>query len=275
MKKKFLTAAILLFIFLNSYSQVGKDKGYFALTIGPSFPIGNYAKSDVTNSMLGLAKMGDVVNISYSCLTGKNFGIAATLLGQINPLNIHSMEQSFAQLKLKIASGFVTEPGQPLPNTPGNTYPNWQFEKHSWKLAAVLFGGYGQLPSGNSGKISFITKAMIGIMYAVAPKLKGSSITDTAGAYIEQSSGSAVGFSFLLSGGIKYQLNNKISLLSNLDFLGTGNLTFKNIKATVTTTKGTTGSLNYSIQQSIATGNTKQKISSLNLNFGVAFKFNE
>ena len=127
MKKTFLTAAFLLFIFLNSYSQIGKQKGYLSLTIGPSFPIGNYAKSDVTNSLSGLAKMGGVINISYCRLTGKNFGIAATLLGQINPLNIHSMEQSFAQVKFNsLAPILVSEPGQPIPNLPGNTYPNWK-----------------------------------------------------------------------------------------------------------------------------------------------------
>ena len=98
MKKKFLILSILLFAIMDIYSQNNLDKGYLSLTIGPSFPVGGYAKKDFKDMASGFAKAGGTINISYYRLMGKKTGITATLLGQINPLNTSTIAQIFDQL---------------------------------------------------------------------------------------------------------------------------------------------------------------------------------
>ena len=272
MKKKFLILSILLFVMMDIYSQNNADKEYLSFTIGPSFPVGGYAKKDFQNLSSGFAKTGGVINISYYRLMGKKTGITATLLGQINPLNTSAVAQTFNQVPFN-SFGFGSQPGQ-LPPANETIYPNWHVDNRSWKIAALMFGGYGEFNSGNGSKISFVTRALIGALYASSPSLKASSITDTAAAYLTQSSGSAVGFSFLLGAGIKYKLSSRISLLSGIEYLGTTKLTFKDIKAVVTTTKGREGTLEHTVSQGFTTGNATQKINDLNLNFGIGLNFN-
>ena len=272
MKKKFLILCILLLAIINIYSQNNAEREYFSFTVGPSFPLGGYAKKDFKNVASGFAKTGGNVNISYYRLMGKKTGITATLLGQINPLNASAIAQAFDQSPFNSFS-FGSQPGQPVPSN-GTIYPNWHVDNSSWKIAALMFGGYGEFNSGNGSKISFFTRALIGALYASSPSLKASSITDTAAAYLTQSSGSAVGFSFLLGAGIKYKLTSRISLLSGIEYLGTTKLTFKNIKAVVTTTKGREGTIEHTISQGFTNGNATQSFNALNLNFGIGLNLN-
>ena len=270
MKQIILSLAIVLFCFPCSYSQ--NNQGNIAISVGPSFPIGDFASKDIKDNASGLAKTGAAVTISYSRLSGKQLGISVDLHGQQNPLNISSMEKSFSETGISQGFWTVSDPNQPIPPGPYSVYPNWKFKKRSWLMGSLLLGGYGQFPLTQKGSISFIPKAMIGVIHVSAPRISGSSITDTATAYIEQSGSKAFGFTYSLSGGLKYDCGKKIFFLMNLGYTGTNNIRFKDITASITTTKGVFGSPDYSVQQAVVTGEGRQTISALNLLVGLGLR---
>jgi hypothetical protein len=176
------------------------------------------------------------------------------------------MEKSFSQLKVFQVSTSSSTPILPT-QSPYTTYPNWKIDNSSWLSAALLVGGYGEFPATPSARLAFTTKAMIGMMYVRSPKLEARSVTDTVVVQLEQGSKSAFGFAYLLSAGTKYYFTKKISLLVNLEFLGTAQTKFDDVKQTITIAKMSTGTGGFSMQQS--TGTQKQTIGSLNLNVGV------
>ena len=102
-KRVFITTACLL-IFLCNHAQTKSVKKNIALSIGTTFPTGEFSSKELYSTSSGFAKAGFSVNILYDHLLGKHFGIAATLRGQRNPLDMNSMENSFS--KAKFYSGF-------------------------------------------------------------------------------------------------------------------------------------------------------------------------
>ncbi len=270
--RKVLSLTIgLLFVF-SSFSQKNSNKKSISVLTGASLPIGNFGNDDITDDKAGVAKLGPAGSISYTQLTGKKFGFVVTVQGQRNPLNSKSAEKKFSELNFTQGILFVS-PGtnQPPPSLPEVKYPNWKFEKRSWLTGALLLGGYGEFAPGVSNDFSFITKAMLGAVYAESPAIKGNSVTDTATAVYEQTSGSSFGLAYLLSGGIKVNINKRLCFVTSLEYMGTNKMTFDDIEATLTTTKGTPGP-GFAISQSKATGSAKQTISTINLVVGIAIK---
>ena len=249
MQTKHFFTIILLIVLCNCQAQTA-DKGYFSLSIGPSFPIGDYASKDVSSPSSGIAKTGQVINFSYERVLGKQLGIAATLHGQRNPIDVETFEKFLAN------TGFS----------------NWKIDKAAWVSGSVLFGLYGQFPVKASTNIAFTTRGMLGVVYAKSPELNGTSTSSTSSALIEQTSVSAFGLSYLLNTGIKYSLNKKISLLGEVEFFGTPELKFKDVKATFRSATFAPGGFPISVQEQTSTTDGKQTISSINLNFGIAIK---
>jgi len=272
MEKKlvFLIPALLLLSFCCN-AQVKKDNGQLNFSIGPSFPVGHYASKDIQSDKAGIATTGGVASFFYTLLFKKKIGIVVSLLGQINPLDKRSIEKSFDQLKMN-SSAFVWGTGEPtMPPSNGTTYPNWKFKNASWKLATLLAGGYGEFKTG-SPHIAVTSKAMLGLVYVSSPKIDGSSMTDTTNVHVTQSSESAIGFGYSLSGGIKIKLNNKIDFISGLEYFGTNNITFKNVVASVTGVKNPSNPATMTAWQSTVTANGKQTISSVNLLVGLSLQ---
>ena len=271
MKKIISLLPILFLIILNSYSQKENSKSDISISFGPSFPLGAFANKDIYSNTSGVAKIGEAVNISYTYLVDKHFGIAASLLGQRNTINTKSFEDAFSIHKFYDAfyTGTIADP----PGNPSySTYPNWHFDQKSWKSASLMVGGYCEFPLQPSGKISFTGKVMAGVVYAKSPGLYGSSITDTAKATITQSSNHAYGFEWLVSGGIKYPLTKKISLRSSVDYAGTNNISFHNIKTTFFTVHNYSTAMAYA-SENYSEGGGKQNMSTVHLNFGIGFAF--
>src|SRR5215216_710639 len=188
MKKRFFTLTVCLSVFLYNYAQTKTVERDISFSAGPSFPIGKFNSKEFYSPSSGFAKTGLSINISYDHLIGKHFGIAATLKGQTNPLDINSMEKSFSKAKIYSGAFAFSAPPQTTPPSSYTTYPNWKFDKASWLLAVILLGPSAKFTMQSNGKTFFTTKAMIGAIYAKSPKLNGDSRTDTATAHIEQSS---------------------------------------------------------------------------------------
>lgn len=275
MRKRLVILCFLLFgLSRFGEAQLMKDNGQLSFSVGPSFPVGQFASKDILSDKAGIASTGGAVSFSYTRLFKGRIGMSVSLTGQINPLDKHSMERSFDQLKMSspmVVWGTGTgEPTMPPPN--GTTYPNWKFKNSSWKMVAFLAGGYGEFKT-NSSKIAIISKARIGLVYASSPKIDGSSVTDSTNVHVTQSGKSAFGFGYSLDGGVKIKLSNKIYFHTTLEYFGTNNITFKNVVASVTGVKMSSGQQpNYTTWQSTRIVNGKQTISTLNFLIGVGLQ---
>ena len=272
MKKISLLIFIALFQTTFIFSQIN-NRSNFSFTVGPAIPIGHFANTNLYDGTSGFAKTGEAISFSYDRPIAKKLSFLINLSGQRNPINKSAFESSFSKAKIYQGFTFGSDPNNPPIQTNAAIYPNWKFEKSSWLYAALQLGGKAQFPLNEQKNIHFIANATIGALYAKSPDLKGSSTTDTATANITQSSRTGFGLIYSLGGGIQYQVNQRVFLTTTLNYTGTNNITIKNIKSTLTTTKGAIGASGSSVQQSTTTANGKQSISSLNclIGFGISF----
>lgn len=272
MKKRLLLLVNLSFLFfINSYSQARESQ--LSFSIGPSIPVGNYADKNIHDEKAGIATAGGAFYLSYIPKTQKKINIVASLLGQINPLDRSSMESSFSEYKISFGS-FVTWSGSwppPVISPNGTSYSNWKFEESSWKLGALLLGGYKEVNAGSSGMV-LTAKLQAGPVYVSSPELNGSSITDTTNIQVTQSSASSFGFGYLASAGIKIKVEKNVSLLASLEYFGTNNITFKNIVAKMTGVKNMSNPATMITFQNTVTSNSKQTITSVNFCIGIGVR---
>lgn len=269
MKNKLFLAAFLLLVFCDGYSQPNKNKGYLYLSAGPSFPVGSFAKKDVASKTSGLAKTGEAIAVSYCRPISKHFGFAAAVHGQRNGLNKTALENFYSQAKIYNGFYFASSPYTPPPASfPYTIYPNWKFKKGSWLLGSLLAGGYTEFPI-TASPVSVTGKAMVGGVYASLPRVEGGSITDTATAQTTQSNSKGFGFAYSLSGGIKYGLTSKLSLLANAEYIGANKIVFKKVKSTLNTTKSFPLP---AVTLSSVTQTGNQKIEAMNVSLGIGIR---
>jgi len=266
MKKNWLLFPALMLIACNCFTQ--KNNGALVFSIGPSLPIGDYSSTDIMNSSAGLAKAGEIVSFSFYSKRKKQFGFTAAIQAQRNPLNTKELENDFSQAQFGQSFVFASNGSTPPPPPSYTKYPNWKFDKHAWFTASLLVGCYAEFVSHNPS-LSFITKLMIGGVYASSPKVNGSSITDTATARYQQNSRSGFGFTYLLSGGIKCHLSKKLSLFGDLEYAATNDIKFKDLKTSFFSTHGSPGSPNYSSAYATRTTDGEQIIANINLRIGI------
>lgn len=267
---KFVLSTIIFLSFsFNLFSQAEKTKTRLSFVVGPAIAIGNFGKKDVSSRYAGFAGIGQHITISYQMMMTKKFGFCAALHGQRNPLATKDLEEGYA--RTDFGQGVWFGPWPPAPSPTPIYYPDWKFEKRTWKTASLLVGGFTVFPS-RSEKISFMAKGLIGLVYAAAPGLEGNSITDTATAHVRQEKGTAWGFGFSLGAGLHYELTSSIYLSASLDLLGTNNFRFRDISTTIITTKGRPGSPEYSVQQTVRTFDRSQNISSINAGIGMGIR---
>ena len=269
MKKNSFVFIILFFQVTMTLAQDNK-KSEISLSFGPAFAIGKFANTDLFNNSSGFAKSGEIISASYLHPFSKNWKFIVNLSGQRNPINTNAFETTFSTAKIYQGFTFSSDPDNPPLQTNYAVYPNWHFDKKSWLLGSLQIGALRQFSTSGQNKLSPAIKATAGAVYASSPLLKGRSVTDTATAVIEQSKSSRIGLVYTIGGSVNYSLTKRVFLFTVLDYCGTNNLKFKDIKSTLTTTKGTFGSPDYSIQQTVITTEGKQTISSINLLFGIS-----
>jgi hypothetical protein len=261
---------------LKLFAQNSQDKGTIFLSLGPSIPLGNYASSSLNNNNAGFASFGGNAKISYSQNFKKYFGGTAEFLGVINPLNLKSMQDAFSQHQFPDISLYSNN-GQPqnLPPSEYVSYQNWKFNKKSWMYGAMLLGGFGHFPINKSGAISLTLKASAGAVYLYSPSLHGYGYTDTSMAIVDQSGAKAYGFAYSFGTGIKYSSSKRISYSFEVFYFGTSNVSFKNVSESILMGKGRVIPnlqliSNYmQISEFGNSGTVYQKVSTLNINFGV------
>jgi len=82
-----------------------QNKSTLAISIGPSFPVGNYSKTEADIEQSGYAAMGGAVSLSYAHRIGNGFSVVAMVGIQKNGTNKAAFEKQVSQ------SAFVIAPG--------------------------------------------------------------------------------------------------------------------------------------------------------------------
>ncbi len=235
---KFMTKYVsLIFIFsfshLDLYSQ---DKGYLAISIGPSFPVGDFRSIDFDNERAGFAEVGTVTDFSFAYRFGKSLGIAAMLRWQSNGLDIDPLLSEMKKL-----------------------YPTakWSATSDNWTLNGFLLGFYSSFPIEKS-TTCFEVRAMLGYMSATLPdySISGTSNGVTLISKINtQSAGTAC---FLLGAGFRFKIGAKASILLNMDY-SSATAEFQH----TSNTTNFSSSSNYDITQEMKT---------VNIGFGIGLR---
>ena len=159
----------------------------------------------------------------------------------------------------------------PPPNPTYSIYPNWEFAKDKWWIGGLMAGAYMQFPSRFSQDFLFTLKAQVGAVYVESPETKGVSATDTLIAGFSQSGSHGIGFSYSIGAGTHHKLSKKLYWITNLDFLGTNKILFKDITNTTTVVKYPNSPGTTQISQMTMTGSGKQSIQSINFTVGLGF----
>jgi hypothetical protein len=236
MKNSFLNSFLFIFAVAISTQGRAQEKGYIGISIGPSFPLGDFASTDWDKEDAGGATPGAVFDITFAYkLGGGNFGITAILRGQANPMDVQSMADEIA----------LEEPGI-----------SWTVESDGWGVGGLMFGGFGSFAV--SEKISFDPRVMIGFVNASSPEITITGSTPIGSIWAKQSSTDASSFAYLLGAGFRFSLGERMALLTNLDYMAS-NPEFQNVD--LTSSIGAREEITWS-----------QEISAINLGLGIALK---
>ena len=229
MLKKYSLLVILLSFVTYSNAQ---DKGYIGLSVGPSFPMGDYGSSSFNNADAGLAQTGLMLDLSFGYKLGNNFGIAALLRTQANPIDEDVFDVfSFPGISMTVK----TEP---------------------WGIVNFLFGGYATVPIGEV-KVNFDARALLGFAGATSPELDMTISDGVTSEWVRQSSETSTSFAYLFGAGFRFNVGSKICLLTNIDYSSTS------AEFDVTTTSSAGES---------ETGSIEQTLSTVNLSVGVGIR---
>jgi hypothetical protein len=186
-----------LFVFMITYSY-GQDKGYVAISFGPSFPNGDFGSKDINNESAGLANTGAIIDISFTQKFGKNLGMTLLLRGQANGIDTEPLLEELYAL---------------------NPAVFWTAESNSWGIGGFMGGLYGNFPMGN-GNFSFEPRVMVGVVNATSPDILLSGYAGGQSFWVKSHSTDATDFAYLLGVGFKYNLGTHLCLIANVDYLG-------------------------------------------------------
>ncbi|MCG8373757.1 MAG: porin family protein, partial [Balneolales bacterium] len=89
MKKIILTAFLVVFSFGAFAQDIPEKKGFITISLGPSFPFGDFASTSFSDPNAGFADAGFHINlINFGYLFSDNVGITAFLSGSAHPYDI-------------------------------------------------------------------------------------------------------------------------------------------------------------------------------------------
>jgi hypothetical protein len=179
MKKRALLFLSMLVQMVLVFSQTN-NKGQISLTIGPAFPTGHFANTNLSNEASGFGIPGEAISLFLAQPFSKDWAFLVSLAGKRNPINTKAFESGFSNLTFSPGIYFGTGPNDPPPQLNYVKYPNWKFEHKSWQYAALQAGIQRRFFIGKQNKVLLTANATEGALGVTSPQLKGSSITDTA-----------------------------------------------------------------------------------------------
>ncbi len=229
---------VILFLIANISSA--QDKGYVAISLGPSIAIEDFASKNSSNVAAGYANAGAIFDVSFQYKLGKYFGVSALLRGQANTTDAQA-----------IANELAREINNVL----------WTVESNPWSIGGILIGGSASVPIGLNDKISFESRAMFGFLNATSPEINITGRTNSQSEWAKQQSKMATAFSYLFGAGFKFNIAKRFCVLTNIDFLS-AKPEFKDVL--ITNSKG-----------DYITNTFSQKFGTINIGFGIGLRLNK
>jgi hypothetical protein len=233
---------ILAFIFSSILGYTQSTRQYLGLTVGPSFPLSDFAKTDFSDSTSGFAKTGINLKFVYSYRIANNFGIQAHFVYNTNDINNNSLTKEANKI-----------------------FPGYSFSAYSkrpWSSGGVYAGPFVRIPFNDD--FSWDIRAMIGLAGAYSPQFTINGIVPETNQktqyYREFAKTFGIGFSF--GTGFKYRIKNYLLLL-NADYYYS-NLNFKEVTGWGWTSPENLTGDPYNIK-------VEQKVNNISISIGFAY----
>lgn len=198
MKLKLLTILLLASVVTIAQST---NRQYIGLSIGPSFPIADFVKTDLNDSTSGWAKTGVAINVNYAYRLTHNFGIYVQGTFTSNKFNNIAYKDTLDA------------------NHPDTTHS--VESSKNWSGGGLLIGPYIRIPL--SSNLSWDIRGSFGFYNFYSPKIIVRTSTDDT---YSRESGSAFSYAYSFGTGFKYRLSNYYVLLFG-DYINSP-LKFKN-----------------------------------------------
>ncbi len=196
---------VILFSSLSIYAQ--STRQYLGLTVGPSFPLSDFAKTDLSDSTSGFAKTGVNFKFLYSYRITHNFGIQAHF---VYNSNFFDREALTSEVEKNIPDySFSVESNQPWGNGGAYVGPFLSFlitENFSWDF-----------------------RVLIGFTGGFSPQyiIRGTNLDSGEKTEYYREAAKSYGFGAVGGTGFKYRIKRYLILL-NADYYYS-NLNFKEI----------------------------------------------
>lgn len=269
---KTLILLCTIFIFFNAYSQENSKSNYVSFTIGVATPYGSFRVKSLFDGRSGFAKTGQQVSIGWAKLLSKKLGFTITLNGQRNPVDLNAIGlQAFNVLFLYPNYGSQLPAPPPTSNVPLYFNGTINAKKASWLSAALQAGGYGEFPLSVGSNMKVIARVTAGALYARNPKLEAMGYTDSTISSLSQNKSSAIGFTYAVGSGFKYEFDNGMSFLINLNYLAATKLNFKKMVTVISEVKYP-GTPNASTSMAQITNDINFSVKILSLSVGIGLQ---
>ncbi|MCX6275903.1 MAG: outer membrane beta-barrel protein [Bacteroidetes bacterium] len=242
---------VLLFILVSCrlcYSQTYNERpAVLEIGYGVSVPFGKFESTDVNDSASGYATAGTCLNVMFTYLVNKNFGVAAMINSTANRLYTEGVKNRFnSYIKENIGDDAVIS----------------DIHLEKWNTMAYMAGGYVTYPLQ---KASFNLQLLAGYSRTKYPEVDVTVFKDTSfdAISVNQSSDEvASAFCINVGAGLKYNISDIMCLCVNANFFSS----YPEFEKVVTssTYQGNTPDEYHRVHQ---------RISQLNVTAGIGFRF--
>lgn len=205
MKKTACLVTVFLFVFCVLHAQEKTAKMFAEISIGPSFPIGQFAAKDYPGiyekDQPGMAGgVGMSANVTLGYYLKENAGLLLTGGYSTNKQKPEGYSEYFKR----------------------NYYVNAtevDVTTSSWKIMKVMAGGFLVTPL-TEDKLNLVTKISAGICKTAVPKYSYRAYNGTGPAFAGGAQGEdklPATFCYQISLGLQYKLNERLHLLFDIN----------------------------------------------------------
>lgn len=200
-----LTLLFVALLFSATMQSQSSNRNYIGLAIGPSFPLGKFARTNFSDSTSGWAKTGVMIEFDYAYRITHNFGVMAIVSFSSNSFNNLSYRDSL-----------------------NAAHPDTSFSVEgisNWGGGGIMIGPYLRFPIGEN--LSWDIRGGFGFYGGTTPKIVIRATDTQTGedlAPFKRQTAKAFNYSYVIGTGFKYRVSNYYILLFG-DYLNTS-LTF-------------------------------------------------
>jgi hypothetical protein len=222
---KIILNLLLIFTFFNqNASAQEKEFGFAGLSIGPSIPFGEFAKSDPNNDNSGYATIGGKASLKFGLNLSRYYGLVSIFFVNINGTDADPLRERISQ------------------QNPGF---DWTIDSKNWRVSGGMLGFRSRLPTKN---ITYHFEVFGGGLNSYSPEITATAITGQGTNTIKLENKIVWTFAYIVGAGISYEIGNNFSLTGNVEFLG-ADPRFNDVRTTKTI-GGTTTTSTVSYNQS-------------------------